>query len=324
MMILPLPRHVPRRALLAWVLLSLPLVPVAARGAEANVSAVEAFLDGRYYEIEFFVFERTQVMEFTTDEQLALDRPRALPNGIRTQRLPATALWTDPIDGPTRLCLTHPTLTYEWASPEDAPAETLENERPVPLIRPYLEPDPQLDFLALIARYERSLEDRTERWQPAENFVLAREANRIARAGIGRVLFHGRWLQRVPERETPDPILIRAGEQLTAPWQVQELVGSVSVTMGRYLHFQAQLFLHGPGFGLLPTGAAMNADGTAALQVRPLPGRRYMVLSESRRMRSGELHYLDHPKLGLVVRIDPVTLPPDLLEAYETLQQRLQ
>lgn len=323
MMIPPLPTCV----LLTWVLLGLPLLPLAAHGAAASLPAVEDYLDDRYYEIEFFVFERTQVMDFASGEQLALDRPRALPNGIRTQRLDPDALWTDPIDGPTRLCLTHPTLSYEWASPEEDssyPAEPLADGRPVPPIRPRLEPNPQLDFLARIARFERSLEDRAERWQPPENFVLAREANRITRTGIGRVLFHGRWLQKVPERETPDPILIRTGEMLTVPWQVHELVGAIGVTMGRYLHFQAQLYLHGPGFGLLPTGAAMDADGGAELQARPLPGPRYMVLSESRRMRSGELHYLDHPKLGLIVRIDPVALPADLLEAYEALQQRLE
>jgi len=315
----------PTRALLAWALLLLSLAP-AARGAEADVSAVESYLNGRYFEIEFFVFERTDVMDFATGENLALDRPRALPNGIRTQRLDPNALWTGPIDGPTRVCLTYPTIGYEWAA--DAGDGSLEEPsrpagRPVPEIHPRLEPDPLLDFLARIAAFERSLDERADQWQPAETFTLAREANRITRTGIGRILFHGRWLQNVPERESPDPILIRAGEQLTVPWEVPELVGAVGVTLGRYLHFQAELYLHGPGFGLLPTGAAMNADGTAELQVRPLPGPRYMVLSESRRMRSGELHYLDHPKLGVIVRIDPVPIPADLLDAYETFQQSL-
>ncbi len=311
----------PMRAVLAGALLSLALAPLSARGESADTDAVASYLKGRYFEIEFFVFERTQVQDFSTDETLALDRPRTLSNRIRTQRLDADALWTDPIDDATKLCLTYPTVTYEWA--EDASAEPVPAGRPVPDIHPYLEPDPGLDFLARVAEFERSLEARAERWQPAENFVLGREASRVTRTGIGRVLFHGRWLQNVPERDAPDPIFIRAGEQLTVPWQVRELVGSVGVTLGRYLHFQAQLFLHGPGFGLLPTGAAMNPDGSPALQERPLPGPAYMVLSESRRMRSGELHYLDHPKLGVLVRIDPVTLPADLLEAYEAFQESL-
>ncbi len=47
----------------------------------------------------------------------------------------------------------------------------------------------------------------------------------------------------------------------------------------------------------------------------------YMQLHESRRMRSGELHYLDHPKLGILVRIDPVQIPDSLSEAYTALEE---
>ena len=31
-----------------------------------------------------------------------------------------------------------------------------------------------------------------------------------------------------------------------------------------------------------------------------------MELREQRRMRSGELHYLDHPKFGVLARVDPI------------------
>jgi hypothetical protein len=39
-----------------------------------------------------------------------------------------------------------------------------------------------------------------------------------------------------------------------------------------------------------------------------------MELREQRRMRSGELHYLDHPKFGVLARVDPIQ-PPDTLVA---------
>jgi hypothetical protein len=41
-------------------------------------------------------------------------------------------------------------------------------------------------------------------------------------------------------------------------------------------------------------------------------------------MRSGELHYLDHPKLGILVRIDPVTIPQPLIELAQALEKREQ
>ena len=46
---------------------------------------------------------------------------------------------------------------------------------------------------------------------------------------------------------------------------------------------------------------------------------RHVLLSESRRMRPGELHYLDHPWLGILVRIEPVDAPDALLALAESL-----
>ena len=37
------------------------------------------------------------------------------------------------------------------------------------------------------------------------------------------------------------------------------------------------------------------------------PWRHAVVLSQERRMRSTEVHYIDHPLLGAVVKISPVT-----------------
>jgi hypothetical protein len=38
-------------------------------------------------------------------------------------------------------------------------------------------------------------------------------------------------------------------------------------------------------------------------------------------MRSGELNYLDHPRLGVLVRIDRVTADAELLAAYADFAQ---
>ena len=58
------------------------------------------------------------------------------------------------------------------------------------------------------------------------------------------------------------------------------LSGLVRITRGRYLHFDADLYLRDPG--------SANV-------------RRVHLY---RRMRSDELHYVDHPLLGIVIRAD--------------------
>jgi len=76
------------------------------------------------------------------------------------------------------------------------------------------------------------------------------------------------------------------------------LSGTLQVTLGRFLHFNATLWLEGPHNG---------RDGPVA----------FMRLSEARTMRLGELHYLDHPKLGVLVRISRVPPAPALVRALE-------
>jgi len=299
-----------------------------AAGAVMTPAAIEDFLHDHYYEIEFFVFERPEVMEFNSDEILALNRQRSLPRSMRTQRLDPDFIWTRPIDQLTRSCLTFPVLDYEMLEPADSRMEETEatrtsttSGRPVPSIHPTLGDHPLLTFMDRMAEFELSLAQSSQRWLTSDRFALGREAERVERTGLGRLLFHGRWLQAVPPRETPDPILIQAGEQLHYPVEVRELEGTVSVTLGRYLHFQAALYFHAPGLGLIPVTARMTSAGTGVLDEPGQLGQRYMMLSESRRMRSEETHYLDHPKLGLVIRIDPVAFPAELIQALEELEE---
>lgn len=102
-----------------------------------------------------------------------------------------------------------------------------------------------------------------------------------------RVVWHGAWVQPVPDRETEphQPVLLQAGAHTADGWEV---AGRIDVTRGRFLHFDAELWMPGA-----------------------VPGE-FVVLAESRRLRSGELNYLDHPAFGVLFRIDPLELPPDL------------
>ncbi|MCB1724172.1 MAG: hypothetical protein KDJ39_10810 [Gammaproteobacteria bacterium] len=84
------------------------------------------------------------------------------------------------------------------------------------------------------------------------------------------VLEHIAWQQAPRGRDSEAWYSISSGR----------LSGLVRVTRGRYLHFEADLILR---------------DATSS---RPYRIRLY------RRMRSDEVHYIDHPKLGIVIRAD--------------------
>jgi Peptidoglycan-binding protein, CsiV len=65
------------------------------------------------------------------------------------------------------------------------------------------------------------------------------------------------------------------------------LTGQVALTRGRYLHLTLDLAYDAPG-----------ASGE--------PGQRF-VLRQTRRMRSNERHYLDHPRFGVIAIVTPST-----------------
>ena len=63
---------------------------------------------------------------------------------------------------------------------------------------------------------------------------------------------------------------------------------------------------------------ASSFFATAIEREQSLPP--YIRLDQSRRLRSSELHYLDHPELGVLVKVTPVVAPELLQEQFTLLQ----
>ena len=106
------------------------------------------------------------------------------------------------------------------------------------------------------------------------------------------VTHHLSWLQSVPERGKPLSIMVAKTDA--------NLAGFVRVTIGRYLHFEADLWT-----------TMEEKDGIASPQ-----DNQFMALRESRRMRSNELHYLDHPALGVITKISPYSIDSNIAKRW--------
>jgi Peptidoglycan-binding protein, CsiV len=150
----------------------------------------------------------------------------------------------------------------------------------------------------LLADHQTQLQARSYKFEPSNTFLLASEDGRLQRSNVYRVVFHRAWIQPVPDRDRLRPVLIQIRETSGGPPRIEGIIG---VTRGRYLHLDAKLW-----YAVHTNQAAVDSIGAD----EPL----YMELREERRMRSGELHYLDHPKLGVLARVDPIA-PPDALLA---------
>lgn len=308
-------------------LLALTAVPLAAWPAAApEREDIEEYFTGDWYYIEVLVFDRPTVMDFSTEERLTR-APAPLP--LVMQELgdsgqpgwPVQTLYPE-----TRAQLSFPYLDVRRLAEDPDAQEPLDPAAlAAPQITPRLEPDPLLDLLNRIGTLERELASRSEQWLPAEELLMDGPAARLTRSDGFRVLLHGRWLQNVPAREAPLNLRVRGGPTLDGR---PALEGTVAVTLGRYLHFRADLYYHAPLLGQPPVDRAAAPDpaGTGAGSLDPamLRPAGYVQMHQSRRLRSEELHYLDHPKLGVLVRIDPVPLPEELEALYLALQESLE
>lgn len=277
---------------------------------------------------------------------------------------------------------------------QDTPTETIP---PLPSDRPPTAEERKARALAFarqelataIGALEQQLAERSLLFEPAEDlgdFRLDNARARLQRRRGTEVLLAGRWLESPRGRNAPEPIWLQVGTPpmdddgallgnqalgVDAPVNVDEpstgtLEGTLSVTLGRYLHFEANLAYDDPmapttapppgltdplpSDAALGLGMATSRDGTSGQDLADLrapltagSGARPPFNSENsepvrpsgmdamslanatedgidsypsadrlvrfavrRRMRSTELHYLDHPRLGILVRIDPV------------------
>lgn len=154
----------------------------------------------------------------------------------------------------------------------------------------------------VIADYQAQLQERSYRFEPSNTFLLTGEAGRLQRSNVYRVVFHRAWIQPVPDRDQLQPMLIQVGDRVAGNARIEGFLG---ITRGRYLHLDARLW-----YAINPDESAsttMTESGLAPDEPS------YMELREQRRMRSGELHYLDHPKFGVLARVDPIQPPETLL-----------
>ena len=303
---------------------------LVATAIEANSQEAEDFLTQRWYQLEVIVFERgpldATVRRLTVPERY----PQAImpltkaPGDVAA---PFTPEWTVRdaeaaffTDRPPPLWLAGECAATHWLPPDDwsdtegvLPHDPCLPQPPTPVADtttavddqdPTAEdaevatpiPGPSSRELArralteAFAQYERRLSETSYIWHPSPP-TLRNEINRLGRRLD--ILAAGSWHQALPPRDQPQPLLFQVGGEREGGG-LFDVEGWIAVTVQRFVHFEVRLWV--------------RLDDAA-----------YALVSESRRLRSGEIHYLDHPVLGMVVRTGPVDIPSVLREQAERL-----
>jgi len=146
----------------------------------------------------------------------------------------------------------------------------------------------------------------------ANDRLLNPHAATVSKGGYS-LLYHQAWRQMIYGRKTN--IAISGGKTFNGH---QELEGSISLSVGQYLRIQSNLWLtqfvpastqltapnltqSWPELPAIPNTA--NNEGEKAQDYLI---KRIVKLNQERSMRSNEIHYIDHPLLGVIVKIVPV------------------
>ena len=139
-----------------------------------------------------------------------------------------------------------------------------------------------------------------------------------------RVLFHEAWIQPVGSVKGRHTLRITGGNILDNG--LYELDGYISIEKGRYLHFRNNLFLNrqlSPYQNQLVKrlseepvstepeiveGVFSDTDGTTTIINEPVANNLVadfltVQMESGRRMRRDEVHYIDHPLMGILVYI---------------------
>jgi hypothetical protein len=120
-----------------------------------------------------------------------------------------------------------------------------------------------------------------------ESFFQPALAKLLEQDGHYRVLAHHHWTQTFePDAKAAATKPVR----IVSATNPAELDGAIRFSLSRYLHLDVNLVYQAPG-----------ADKTAAATYR---------ISEQRRIKSQEVHYFDHPKFGVLVRVMPLEKLP--------------
>ena len=163
-----------------------------------------------------------------------------------------------------------------------------------------------------------------------EQRLLRDEVRRLERAAGYRVLAHQAWRQPFRAEAPALPVRLEADDPET---EGIDLAGNVGIALRRYLHARLELYRRAPvleadlpavpvgvdaipreGAGMEPNAIGTEPDAAGFASPPPEITDRWIRIVHERRMRSGETHYLDHPRIAVLIRIEPFLLAEPLDE----------
>lgn len=159
---------------------------------------------------------------------------------------------------------------------------------------------------------------------PGEDLKLRDAAEKIATSKSYRILKHFAWRQPGLAREISIPIVFHdeiaaetpepipgVDEQAPLLYTQAKLYGVFNVSLSRFLHLDSVLRFEANGLAPLPETSTETLTTETQTTIKPRPLNVVYIEKQKRRMRSKEVHYIDHPVIGMLVLMTPVEIPEE-------------
>jgi Peptidoglycan-binding protein, CsiV len=167
----------------------------------------------------------------------------------------------------------------------------------------------------------------------SSHYQLTSEVKKISESKTQRVIFHTAWRQPGLDKNQALPVYFK--HEVAAPHVIEDeestetaengeivstqktntspsiLEGILRVTLSRYLHLEAELTFKNKVPDMVksdnPFSVLDNEDVRTEIQKQGV----IHLNQKRRRIRSNELHYIDHPVLGMLINITRYEKPED-------------
>ncbi|PCJ88862.1 MAG: hypothetical protein COA54_01120 [Thiotrichaceae bacterium] len=129
--------------------------------------------------------------------------------------------------------------------------------------------------------------------------ILTAKYKRISASSEYNVLFYGAWRQSGLDKDRAFEIDINDLENAHVNQSENSLSGTFKLVLARFLHIYNELVYHRkPTLNTEKTIKTTTETSEITDEIYPLKSHR--------RMRSKEIHYIDHPLVGILIQINPV------------------
>ncbi len=179
-----------------------------------------------------------------------------------------------------------------------------------------------------LAMHYTPLASTQKKHLPLEQMRLGNALNRLKTSRATEVLSVGAWAQEIDNDTTLLPVKI--AQDLSTESELLSLEGEVTIKRSRYLHAKFDLALtsywpvayediklwffdpYGSSITALLLPLHEDEWGLSVNGYQELPFSSIKV-NESRRIKDEEIHYIDHPLLGIIVTIQKIPHPDTAL-----------